>query len=188
MANFNFNKVILGGRITATPELKKTPSGVSVVQFTVAVNRKYSGSPRTSPPTTDGMEASAEKAQSIPATTQQADFIRVTAWRQQAEFVYRYFGKGASICIVGSIQTRNWNDQQGNKRYTTEVIADEINFVDSKSDGVGSAPPLPSDADAPPDRGSGAASPKMADNVGADVPGGPVPQFETITGDDELPF
>lgn len=95
MANFNFNKAIIGGRITADPELKTTPAGVPVTSFSVAVNRRFGGKNGEETPT---------------------DFINVTAWRQQAEFITRYFKKGSSICIVGSIQTRTWTDQQGNKR------------------------------------------------------------------------
>lgn len=117
MANFNFNKVILGGRLTADPELKTTPAGVSVTSFIVAVNRRH---------------------QAKDAKETQADFITVTAWRQTAEFVTRFFRKASSICIVGSIQTRSWTDQQGQKRYATEVVADEAYFVDAK--GVESEP------------------------------------------------
>ena len=113
MANFNLNKVILGGRLTADPELKTTPSGVSVCQFNLAVNRKYSK---------EGED-------------QTADFITCVAWRATAEFISRYFFKGSSLCIVGNIQTRSWTDPQTNqKRYTTEVIVDEAMFVDSKSE------------------------------------------------------
>ena len=112
MANFNLNKVILGGRLTADPELKTTPSGLSVTTFTVAVNRK------------------AAKSGENP----QADFISVTAWRQTAEFITKYFRKASSICIVGSIQTRSWTDQQGQKRFATEIVADEAYFVDAKSE------------------------------------------------------
>ena len=108
MANFNFNKVILGGRLTADPELKQTPQGVSVTTFTVAVNRR-------------GKEA-------------QTDFINCQAWRQTAEFICKFFKKGSSICISGAIQTRSWTDQQNVKRYATEVIADEAYFVDAKAD------------------------------------------------------
>ena len=108
MSNFNFNKVILGGRITADPELKSTPGGVYVTTFTVAVNRRGKDQP--------------------------TDFINVTAWRQTAEFVVRNFRKASGICVVGSIQTRSWTDQQGQKRYATEVVADEAYFVDSKSE------------------------------------------------------
>ena len=121
MANFNFNKVILGGRLTADPELKATAVGIPVTTFSMAVNRPYS----------KGEE-------------RQADFINVVAWRQRAEFVSSYFRKGSSICVVGSLQTRSWTDSTGNKRITTEVVADEVHFVDSKgkSPAVGpSAPP-----------------------------------------------
>ena len=113
MANFNFNKVILGGRLTADPELKTTTTGVSVTSFSIAVNRRFSGK--------NGED-------------NQADFINVTAWRQTAEFITRYFRKASSICVVGTIQTRSWTDNQGQKRYTTEVVADEAYFVDAKSE------------------------------------------------------
>lgn len=109
--NFNFNKVILGGRITADFELKSTPSGVPVTSFTVAVNRRTDKNGET-----------------------KADFINVTAWRNTAEFVTRFFHKSSPICIVGSIQTRTWTDPQGQKRYATEVVADEAYFVDGKND------------------------------------------------------
>ena len=110
-ANFNFNKVILGGRIVNDLELKKTPSGVSVTSFSVAVNRRHQ----------KDSEA-------------QADFINVTAWRQTAEFICQFFKKASSICIVGSIQTRSWTDNNGQKRYATEVVADEAFFVDAKGE------------------------------------------------------
>lgn len=108
MANFNFNKVIIGGRLTADVELKQTPSGVSVCAFSIAVNRK-------------GAE-------------RKTDFLDVVAWRQTAEFISKYFKKGSSICIVGSLQKREWTDKNGQKRYATEVIAEEASFVDSKND------------------------------------------------------
>lgn len=115
MSNFNFNKVILGGRLTADIELKQTPSGVSVCSFSIAVNRKYS----------IGGE-------------QQTDFINCQAWRGTAEFISKYFKKGSAICVTGSIQTRSWDDQNGNKRYATEVVIDEAMFVDGKNDAQGS--------------------------------------------------
>lgn len=111
MANFNMNKVILGGRLTADPELKQTPSGASVCNFSMAVNRRFQK---------DG--------------EQTADFINCQAWRQTAEFISKYFRKASSICVVGSIQTRSWTDQNGQKRYATEVVADEALFVDGKND------------------------------------------------------
>lgn len=117
MANFNINKVIIGGHITAEPELKQTPSGTMVMSFSVAVNRR--------------VQAKSESGQ--PAQTQ-ADFINCVAWRERAEFIARYFHKGSSICIVGHLQTRTWTDGQGVKRYATEVLVDESYFVDSKAD------------------------------------------------------
>ncbi len=165
MANFNLNKVILGGRLTATPELRQTPSGVMVTSFTIAVNRRFASRSE------DGQNGQP-----------QADFIRVTAWRQQAEFVCRYFQKGSSICVVGSIQTRTWNDQQGNKQYSTDVVAEEINFVDSKGEGPtnGGTGYMPSAySDMPYSTPAGQAP---ASQTGA------APQFETLEGDDELPF
>ena len=111
MANFNLNKVILGGRLTATPELKNTNSGTAVTSFSIAVNRKYSKEGE-----------------------QTADFINCTAWKQTAEFVTRYFQKGSSICVVGSIQNRSWTDQNGQKRTATDIIVDEVLFVDSKGE------------------------------------------------------
>lgn len=108
MANFNFNKVIIGGRLTADPELKQTPNGVPVAQLSIAVNRKGS--------------------------KDQTDFINCIAWRSTAEFISKYFKKGSSICVVGSVQTRSWTDNNGQKRYATEINVDEAAFVDSKSD------------------------------------------------------
>lgn len=149
MANFNFNKVILGGRLTADPELKTTPSGVSVCSFTVAVNRRFSNK---------------ETGES------QVDFINVTSWRQTAEFVSRYFHKGSSICITGSIQTRSWTDQKGTKRYATDVVAEEVHFVDSKGDAP-SASYVPDNYGTPSFNNAGDA-----------------PSFEEIADDEELPF
>ncbi len=117
MANFNLNKVILGGRLTGDPELKTTPGGVQVTSFSIAINRSHKGK--------DGEV--------------QADFVNVTAWRGTAEFICKYFKKGSSICIVGALQTRTWTDPQGAKRYATEVVAEEAYFVDSKSESGGSA-------------------------------------------------
>ena len=116
MANFNFNKVILGGRLTKDVELKQTQSGLSVCSFSLAVNRK------------------ASKDQQ-----QQTDFFDCTAWRNTAEFLSRYFKKGSSLCIVGNLQKREWTDQNGNKRYKVEVIVDEAMFVDSKNESQSAA-------------------------------------------------
>ncbi len=117
MAALNLNKVILVGRMTADPELKQTQSGKSVTSFTVAVNRRFQKD-----------------------TEQTADFINCVAWKQNAEFLVNHFRKGSSICVVGSIQTRSFTTQNGEKRYATEVIADEVRFVDSKSDNTSTTP------------------------------------------------
>lgn len=118
MANFNFNRVILGGRLTADVELKTTQSGISVCTFSIAVNRKVA------------------KDQE-----QKADFITCTAWRQTAEFISRYFKKGSSICIVGNLQRREWTNNVGQKQYATEVVVDEAMFVDSRGDNQVQASP-----------------------------------------------
>lgn len=111
MSNLNLNKVVLCGRLTADVELKQTQNGIAVATFTLAVNRRV--------------------AQGKP---QETDFISCQAWRQTAEFISRYFKKGSALCITGSIQTRSWNDNNGQKRYATEVVADEAMFVDGKND------------------------------------------------------
>ena len=103
----DLNKVILMGHMTADPELKQTTSGISVCSFSIGVNRRYS---------------KADQGQ------QSVDFINIVSWRQQAEFVSRYFKKGSSIIVCGSLQTRNWTDNQGQKRYVTEGVADEVSF------------------------------------------------------------
>ncbi|MBQ3176656.1 MAG: single-stranded DNA-binding protein [Clostridia bacterium] len=188
MANFNFNKVILGGRLTADPELKTTPSGISVTSFTIAVNRRF------------GAKAGAEEPQ--------ADFFNVTAWRQTAEFITRYFRKASSICVMGSIQTRTWIDQQGMKRFATEIVADEAFFVDAKSESplavqqaaamysqnaYGQAPAMGQAPSYMPDNYGSYGSPAPAPAAApAPANGGyaaaPAPKFEEIADDDELPF
>ena len=137
MSNFNINKVILGGRLTADPELKATPQGVSVTSFSIAVNRK-------------GKDA-------------QTDFINCVAWRNTADFICRYFKKGSSICVSGSIQVRSSEDKQGVKRTVTEIIADEAFFVDGKNDNGASEQVAPTFTAAQAN-------------------------FEEISGDDDLPF
>ena len=104
------NKVILVGNLTRDPELRQTPQGVSVARFTVAVSRRYSK---------DGQ--------------QQSDFINCVAWRNTAEFLCRYFHKGSGIQLCGSIQTSSWDGQDGQRRYSTEVVADEVSFNGPKS-------------------------------------------------------
>ena len=105
------NKVILMGRLTRDPEMSQTPTGVTVTRFSIAVNRRF-----------------AKEGQ------QQADFISCTAWRQQAEFICKYFKKGSMIAIVGNIQTRSWDGQDGKKQFATDVIVDEVYFTGSKAE------------------------------------------------------
>ena len=154
MANFNFNKVILGGRLTADPELKQTQSGIAVVSFSIAVNRRFT---RNSGQQTE------------------TDFFNVTAWRQTAEFVSRYFKKGSSICVVGTIQNNKWTDQQGATRYRTDIVADEVMFVDSRSESGNAFGGDESDA-------FGGSTPSFS------TPAGAAPKFEEIKTDDDLPF
>lgn len=156
MANFNFNKAILGGRLTADPELKTTPSGVPVTSFTVAVNRRFGGKEGEQP---------------------QADFFNVTAWRQTAEFITKFFRKASSICVVGSLQTRSWTDQQGQKRYATEIVADEAYFVDAKGEMSAAAAPV-----------NQSAAPAYGGYMPEGYAAAPVPRFEDVASDDELPF
>ena len=106
------NKVILMGRITQDLEVKQTPSGVAVLQFTVAVERKFKG--------TNG-----EK---------QTDFINCVAWRNQAEFIGKYFTKGKMIAIEGNLRTRTFDDKNGTKHYVTEVYVDNVSFTGEKAD------------------------------------------------------
>ena len=154
MANFNFNKVILGGRLTADPELKTTQSGIAVVSFSVAVNRRYTKNS---------------------AQQNETDFFNVTAWRQTAEFVSRYFRKGSSICVVGTIQNSTWTDQQGAKHYRTDIVADEVMFVDSRSESGNAFGGDDSDT-------FGGSTPSFS------TPAGVAPKFEEIKTDDDLPF
>lgn len=164
MANFNFNKVILGGRLTSDPELKTTQSGISVTSFTVAVNRRFGSR--------NGEEA-------------QADFISCTAWRQQAEFITRYFRKASSITVVGSLQTRNWTDANGQKHYVTEVVVDEAYFVDSKGENAGAGQGNAfANVQAQPFVPESYGTPAFATSVASPD----APKFEEITDDDDLPF
>ena len=155
MSALNLNKVVIAGRITADPELKQTPNGVSVLRFTLAVNRRFS--------------KNNEQGE------QQTDFITMVAWRQTAEFISKYFRKGSAICVTGSIQTRTWQDTQGQKRYATDVVVDEAMFVDSRNES-GNA----QGGSYMPDAYSSA--PSYSSNAGA------APNFEELNTDDDLPF
>lgn len=159
MANFNYNKVILGGRLCADPELKQTNGGTPVVSFNIAVNRRYQ------------KEGEA-----------QADFFTIVAWSKTAEFVSKHFRKGSSICITGELQTRSWTDKEGSKRYATEIIASEVNFVDSKGEAAETpaAPAAPSATSVPP---VPPASQYVPDQYTAPAGG-----YRELGDDEELPF
>ncbi|MBO5280843.1 MAG: single-stranded DNA-binding protein [Clostridia bacterium] len=150
MANFNFNKVMIGGRLTADPENSQTTSGISVTRFSVAVNRRFAKD----------------------NSQQQTDFFNVTAWRATADFVSKYFKKGSSIFVIGTLQNRSWTDQNGQKRYATDIVAEEVSFVDSRSESSSSGQYVPDSYNAEPSFSGGAEAPK----------------FEEIKGDDDLPF
>lgn len=104
------NKVIMMGRLTKDPDIRATASGVSVASFTLAVNRRFA-------------KKDAEAT---------ADFFNIIAWQNQAEFARNYLKKGLQIVVVGRLQNRSWEGQDGVKRYATDVIAEEIYFADSK--------------------------------------------------------
>ena len=105
------NHITIMGRLTRDPELRRTGSGIAVASFTVAVDRDFGGR--------DGGE-------------RETDFIDCVAWRQTGEFVSKYFTKGSMIVVSGRLQIRNWNDKDGNKRRSAEVVADNCYFGESK--------------------------------------------------------
>ena len=154
----SFNKVILIGNLVADPEIRQTQSGISVCRFTIAVNRRFA-------------RPAAQEAQN--GQQQTADFITVVAWRQSAEFVARYFKKGRPILVCGQLQSRSWTDPQGNRHYATEVVADEVSFVESKSD----APAGGNNTQYTPDAYG---APAFAT--------GSSTSFEEMPADDSLPF
>jgi single-strand DNA-binding protein len=147
------NKVILMGRMTADPELKTTPSGVSVTNFTLAVDRRSKGEEKLT------------------------DFIPCQAWRQTAEFVSKYFKKGNQIAVVGSIQVRNRVDQNGQKKYATDVVVDDASFCESKKDSETNSSSFPKNSaqDAPADGYMPSAYQKK-------------PSLEELDEDGDLPF
>ncbi|MEA4832072.1 MAG: single-stranded DNA-binding protein [Oscillospiraceae bacterium] len=142
-----FNKVILIGNLVSDPELKQTNSGIPVTSFSIAVSRRFA-------------------KQGDPV---QADFINIVAWRSTAEFITKYFTKGKSILVCGSLQSRTWTDQSGQKRYSTEVVAEEVSFVEKKADNAAGG----------------------AINNSAPSPYSSSPKdvaFEEMSTDDDLPF
>ena len=111
------NHIVLMGRLTRDPELRRTGSGIPVTTFTLAVDRDFGGNRETG-----------EK---------ETDFIDIVTWRSTAEFVSKYFAKGRMAVVSGRLQIRNWNDKDGNKRRSAEVVADNVYFGDSKREGAG---------------------------------------------------
>ena len=141
------NKVILMGRLTRDPEVRYTQTNNTLVaSFSLAVNRRF---------VRQGEE-------------RQADFIIVVAWSKLGEFCSKYFKKGQQVGIIGRLQTRTWDDEQGQKHYVTEVVAEEAYFADSKRDGEASSSNFDATFGAMPSAGSGS-------------------DFEISSGDD-LPF
>lgn len=137
------NKIILIGRLTADIELKQTNNGTSVVSFSLAVQKPYN------------------KENDHP----EADFIDCVAWKTTAEFISKYFSKGSKLAVCGRLQTRTYEDKEGKKRKVTEVVVDEVDFVEKKSE--------PSQPSAAP------VSKKKTK---------PVEQYDVIEDSDELPF
>ena len=156
----SFNKVILLGNMVRDPELRQTPSGTSVCTFSIAVQRAY------------GRTAAENNGEP------NADFFTVNAWDKRAEFVCRYFKKGSAILVCGSLQNRSWTDNQGQKRYATEIRADEITFGSSASNGGSQqgAPEAPQQGYTP----SSYSTPSFQSSPSA--------SFEDIPDDGSLPF
>lgn len=155
------NVAVVMGRLVADPEIRHTPSDVAVTSFTLAVDRSYvkSGSER------------------------QADFIDIVAWRNTAEFVCKYFKKGQMMAVHGSIQTRTYTDNNGNKRKAFEIVADDVNFADSKRDSAGGA----GDYQQRP-AGDYQQRPAAFSEPAPAYSSGSSGDFEEVIGDDDLPF
>lgn len=149
------NKIFIMGRLTRDPELRRTQSGLAVVSFSVAVDRDYQQK--------DGGE-------------KQVDFFDVTAWRQTAEFISKYFAKGRMIVVEGKMQSRGWTDKNGTKRTSWEIIADNVYFGDSKRDGDGGAQTASSGSGSRADYSYG--RPPVSVNAG----------FEEVDDNEDLPF
>jgi single-strand DNA-binding protein len=152
------NRVILMGRITQDLDLKSTPSGVSVLQFNVAVDRSF---------VKQGEE-------------RQTDFITCVAWRQQAEFIAKYFGKGRMIAIEGNLRTRTYEDKNGSKHYVTEVYVDSASFTGEPKQGGSSNSNYSPSYDNSPSQNS--------NQQNATVSIGDISDFEEILSDDGVPF
>ena len=153
------NKVILMGNLTRDPEYKTTPSGVGVTTFSIAVGRRFAK---------QGDEVT-------------ADFFNIVAWRNTAEFVANYFSKGKGIVVVGSLQNRSWTDQNGQKHYITEVVADECYFAGSKGDSEAVSPTANAASLQSATTGNQSGTVQGAINDMA-------ARFEPLDNDEDLPF
>lgn len=166
------NKVILMGRLTADPELRQTPNGVSTCQFTIAVDRSFVGQ-------------NGER---------QADFITVVAWRQTAEFVSRYFAKGRMIAVEGNLRTRSYTDKRypDVTHYVTEVYADQVHFTGEKTQQQGGGNYAPQQFAQPQyNQPIQNAQPQYAPQQNVAAPAasfGELGDFEEVIGDGDLPF
>ena len=158
------NKIILMGRLTRDPELRRTGTGTAVTSFSLAVDRDF-------------------KSQSGEKET---DFIDIVAWHSTAEFVSKYFTKGRMAVVPSRLQIRNWTDKEGNKRRSAEVIAENVYFGDSKRDAEAGGYSAPSYGA----QGGYAPPPAPAPSMGYAAPAGPAGnEFGDLADDDgELPF
>lgn len=154
------NVAVVMGRLVADPELRHTPNDVAVTSFTLAIDRSYVKS----------------------GTERQADFIDIVAWRNTADFVCKYFRKGQMMAVHGSIQTRTYTDNNGNKRKAFEIVADDVNFADSKRDSNGSSLGSSADYNQGYQKTAAYNEPAPAYTSGSSA------DFEEIVGDDDLPF
>jgi single-strand DNA-binding protein len=161
------NKVILMGRLTADPELRQTTSGISSCRFSVAVDRGY---------------------RSKDTGERQTDFIRVTAWRQTAEFVTRYFSKGRMIIVEGSLRNNDYTDANNVKHYVTEVQADNVSFGESKSAANASGGITAGNFQQPTAATVQAAQVPQSAQAEDTIQLGDLGDFEEILSDGEVPF
>ena len=167
------NKVFLIGRLTRDPELRYTGNNTAVASFTIAVNRTYTNQ----------------------AGEREADFIPVVVWRRQAESVKNYLSQGSQVAVEGRLQVRNYDDQNGQRRYVTEVIADSVEFIGSKRDnnnrssGINFNNQPTNNAPQEPTPYDFANEPEPTNN-GTDVSSNPYADFGSSIeiSDDELPF
>ena len=164
------NHIVIMGRLTRDPELRRTGSGIAVASFSVAVDRDYGGK--------DGGE-------------KETDFIDCVAWRQTGEFVSKYFTKGRMIVVSGRLQIRSWTDKDGNKRRTAEVVADNCYFGDSKREAEGGSSYGGSTYGGNSYGGSSYSAPAPAPSYGgyAAPASAPASDFAMLEDDDaQLPF